>query len=236
MSTISYYYILAIMLLPYVLPAQESIQVGAGLHVQLPVTVNPVVGAGSSGQLWATLPLSPNWKVRAALGYQSYGGYEHGYMRYENIVQVNGQTQRLHHIEVNGLSFVSIDLGIVLGEGRSTSKWSYALSARLATLWVSKGVEHESSIDNYAVYRSPLSADLPSGGGTAGGAADPLSDEILSGYDLGVECLVRYRLANGLQAQFGAYQGLLNQWSSTYPGSNALFVSSFSLGLSARIF
>lgn len=200
---------------------------GIGLHWQLPVTGNFRLGSGLGVQWWAEAPISPKLSLRAALGYHTYGGYRSGLISYENTIHPTVHQQRMHFIELNALRFAAADVGLVLGSGGASSRWSYALSARIAYLQSYKGTEEEQRIWRAEQSNSNRYARL---------GAFPLNENLLRGFDLGLQGSIRYRIANGVRVEASVYQGLLNQWSSAYPGDNRLWAASFSLGLSARVF
>ena len=135
-------------------------------------------------------------------------------------------------IEVDNLAFLSLDLGIVADKQKLGRKWSYTLSTRLAKLLTFNGVQITQEFGGR--FRSWYSSNSNSPPFRTGSRA-PLKGEMLRGYDIGLYGSVRYRLIGDLHAELGVYQGLLNQWSSAYPGSNHLLVSSASIGLAAKI-
>jgi hypothetical protein len=214
------------------LQAQSKAATGISFQAQAPLTGPSELGMGSSAQWWAAWPLGRGIRLQAALGYQAYGGYRHGLKRYENSVLPNGRQQRLQSIQVNALSYGALDLGLSFGAAEG---WSGTITARAARLLNSRGAAEEALLESYLF--NALRANGWSS--TTAGANNSRSERLdaeLRGYDLGLQLAARRLLCRGLWVELGAYQGLFDQWSSAYPGSNRLFITSFSLGLAARLF
>lgn len=230
--------LLAALILPSWLCAQRGAQMGGSVHVQAPVTGTPALGIGNSVQWWIAFPSRTNRKILTSLGYQAYRGYEHGYTRYESAINPTNVGYRFQRIEVNKLSFLSLDLGFAIDKKETGSRWSYIISTRLAWLLASNGAQTDrvsgSSFRRWfsASPLNPFQGLQPS---IPSGSQRLQRKEMLRGYDIGLHGSIRYRLTGDLHAELGAYQGLLNQWSRAYPGSNSLLVSSISIGLAAKI-
>jgi hypothetical protein len=233
-KTITLRYLWAVLLLmgSLCLQAQSKATTGISFQAQTPLVGASELGLGSGAQWWAAWPLGRSIRLQAALGYQSYGGYQHGLKRYENSILPNGRQQRLQSIQVNALSFGALDLGLSFGAAEG---WSGAITARAARLLNSRGAAEEALLESYlfnALFNNGWSS-------TTTGANESRSNRLdaeLRGYDLGLQLAVRRLLCRGLWVELGAYQGFFDQWSSAYPGSNRLYITSFSLGLAARIF
>jgi hypothetical protein len=214
------------------LQAQSKATTGISFQAQAPLTGPSELGLGSGAQWWASWSLGRSIRLQAALGYQAYGGYQHGLMSYENSIVPNGRRQRLQSIRVNVLSFGALDLGLSFG---SAERWSGTITARAARLLNSRGAAEEALLESYV-----FNTLRPTGwGSTTAGTNESRSNRLdaeLRGHDLGLQLAVRRLLCRGLWAELGAYQGFFDQWSSAYPGSNRLYITSFSLGLAARLF
>lgn len=225
------------------LEAQSSIQLGLGLHGQATMTGQTVPGMGNSFQLWAEAPLNTGLALYGALGRQSYSGYNSGFIAFEKIRRSFETQLNIRSIRLSALSFWGIDLGLAIGSRQTEQPWSCRIALRAARLTRHKGRTEEATAqsqtvldDSSANANSPnnFRPQLQSQYYSTLVASRPLSDE-LRGYDIGISASVCYRLTKGLRLELGAYQGGIDQWSAAYPGSTPLLITSFSLGLLARL-
>ncbi|WP_350179290.1 hypothetical protein [Phaeodactylibacter sp.] len=221
--------------------AQKEPSAGLRLQVHAPVVHWLQFGQGSGAAAWVALPLSTQSSLEFSLGYQHFSGYQRGLVTINEIINPYEYWRHTESLELNGMTFFSATLS---HEYRLTdSRWSVGTGIRFSRLISSEG--YQQSHERYRVYRistdpfaNSLNVDIDQNYQTRArtGFAYTLNEEQLNLYDLGLTIALRYRLIKGLVAETRIYQGLLNRWSNNYNDLEALHITSFSLGLSARIF
>lgn len=221
--------------------AQEGPSAGLRLQVEAPVAHWLQFGQGSGAGAWAALPLSTQGSLEFSLGYQHFSGYQRGLVTIDEIINPYEYWRSTHNTQLDGMTFFSA--GISYEYQLTDSRWSFGTGVRLSRLIKSEG--YQQSHERYRVYRistdpsaNSLNVDINQNYQTRArtGFASTLNEEQLNLYDLGLTIALRHRLIKGLVAEASIYQGLLNRWSDNYNDLEALYITSFSLGLSARIF
>jgi hypothetical protein len=239
------YPILLLVLMGIILPrpsfTQTELSAGLRLQANAPIVHWLQFGQGSGAAAWAALPLSIQGSLEFSLGYQHFSGYQRGLVTINEIINPYEYWRSTHNTQLDGMTFFSAGIGC---EYQLTdSQWSFGIGVRLSKLIKSEG--YQQSHERYRVYRistdpsaNSLNVDINQNYQTRArtGFASTLNEEQLNLYDLGLTIALRYRLIKGLVAEASIYQGLLNRWSDNYNDLKALYITSFSLGLSARIF
>jgi hypothetical protein len=238
------FFLLSITTLFYTRPifAQAALSGGLRLQVQAPVVHWLQFGQGSGAEVWIALPLSTNNSLEFSLGYLHLSGYDNGLVTINEITAPLEYWRTTENLELNGMTFFSAAISHEY-QLTTDSRWSVGTGIRFSRLIRSEG--YQKSYEQYRVYRISTypSADLLNvdinqnyQARFYNGFASTLNEEQLNLYDLGLTIALRYRLIKGLVAEASIYQGLLNRWSDNYNDLKALYITSFSLGLSARIF
>ena len=221
--------------------AQKEPSAGLRLQVHAPVVHWLQFGQGSGAAAWAAIPLSTQGSLEFSLGYQHFSGYQRGLITINETINPYEYWRSTHNLQLDGITFFSA--GISYEYQLTDSRWSVLIGVRLSRLIRSEGFQQISTryqqqrIQSSSFINS-LNVDIDqthqSGGHTQ--AAAPLNEEQLNFFDCGLQAALRYRLVKGLTAEAGIYQGLINRWSDNYSDLKKLHITSFSLGLSARIF
>ena len=221
--------------------AQTAISGGLRLQVQAPVANWLQFGQGAGGEAWIAFPLPIRSSLEFSLGCQHFSGYNNVLVTINEITTPLEYWRTTENLKLNGMTFFS---AAVSHEYQLTtdSRWSVGTGIRLSKLISSEG--YQQSYERYRVYRistdqfaDPLNVDINQNYQTRAQTsfASTINKEQLNLYDLGLNITIRYRLIEGLAAEAGFYQGFLNRWSDNYNDLRALYITSFSLGLSARI-
>lgn len=231
--------------LSFILPrtgfAQTELSAGLRLQVQAPVVHWLQFGQGSGAAAWAALPVSTQGSLEFSLGYQHFSGYQRGLVTINEIITPLEYWRATHNLQLDGMTFFTAGIGYE--QQLPDSRWSVLTGVRLSRLIRSEGFQQISTrYQQQRIHSSSFINSLNIGidqnrrsGGHAQ-AADPLNEEQLNFFDCGLQVALRYRLVKGLTAEAGIYQGLINRWSGNYSDLKKLHITSFNLGLSARIF
>ncbi|NBC05980.1 MAG: hypothetical protein GVY26_02170 [Bacteroidetes bacterium] len=228
-------------LLPLYSLSQTEVRGGLRLQLQAPVVHWLQFGQGSGAAAWAALPVSTQGSLEFSLGYQHFSGYQRGLVTINEIITPLEYWRATHNLQLDGMT--SFTAGIGYEQQLPNSRWSVLTGVRLSRLIRSEGFQQISTryqqqrIQSSSFINSlnvGIDQNRRSGGHTQ--AAAPLNEEQLNFFDCGLQVALRYRLVKGLTAEAGIYQGLINRWSDNYSDLKKLHITSFNLGLSARIF
>lgn len=221
--------------------AQTELSAGLRPQVQAPVVHWLQYGQGSGAAAWAAIPLSTQGGLEFSLGYQHFSGYQRGLVTINEIINPYEYWRSTHNTQLNGMTFFSADVGYMYQ--LPDSRWSTNVGVRIARTIGAEGFrqtheEHRSYRIAPARFADLLNVDIDQSfqSGSGSSSSSTLNEIQLNPYDLGLTMALRYRLLKGLVTEAGIYQGLLNRWSADYGDLKALYITSFSLGLSARIF
>ena len=228
-------------LLPLYSLSQTEVRGGLRLQLQAPVVHWLQFGQGSGAGAWVTRPISTQSSLEFAIGYQHFSGYQNGLVTIDEISTPFEYLRTTQNIQLDGMTFFSAD--IAYHYHLPDSRWSFGSGIRLSRLIHSEGFlqNHE----RYLVYRiragtiiNSANVDIDHDFQTSFRtyAASTLNEEQLNLNDFGLTMTLRYKLMEGLAAEAGIYQGFMNRWSANYANLKKLRITSFTLGLSARIF
>ena len=228
-------------LLPCYSLSQTEVRGGLRLQLQAPVVHWLQFGQGSGAGAWVTRPISTQSSLRFAIGYQHFSGYQNGLVTINEISAPFEYLRTMQNIQLDGMTFFSA--GIAYNYHLPDSRWSFGAGIRLSKLISSEGFQQNH--ERYLVYRittnpftNPLNVDIDHDFQTSSRTyvASTLNEEQLNLNDFGLTMTLRYKLLEGLAAEAGIYQGFINRWSASYADLKKLRITSFTLGLSARIF
>lgn len=239
------YPILLLVLMGFFLPrlsfTQTELSAGLRLQVQAPVVHWLHFGQGSGASAWVALPLSTQGSLEFSLGYQHFSGYQRGLVTINEVINPYEYWRSTHNTQLNGMTFFSTDVGYAFR--LPDNRWSASVGVRIARIIDAEGFRQTHKQNRSYRIETARIADLfnvdidqsfQSGSGSF--STSTLNEAQLNLYDFGLTMALRYNLFKGLMAEAGIYQGFLNRWSADYSDLQALYVTSFSIGLSARIF
>ncbi|MCI4649825.1 hypothetical protein [Phaeodactylibacter sp.] len=220
--------------------SQKSLSGGIRMQFNMPVS-SFNTGTGNGGAIWVNKEISKRSNLSLSIGYQYYAGLGTGFIEDSERI---GPTQVVSTVEtavLDALSFLTLDGTYHLNT--AASPWSFSLGFRLAKRIQFKG-ESALLAENRATFLEPgfpssNNVDIISNHVNSGASITDRVDKLekqLSPVDAGLQIGVQYQLIKGLTAEAGFYQGMLNQWSPEFKGENGYWITSFLMGLSARIF
>jgi hypothetical protein len=239
-------YLLLVLVLPMTLLSttvftQSDVQLGVSAYAKAPVTNNPSLGTGAALETWLRFP-SGDRAVELAFGYQQLGGYQHGYKSTFSSNSIWSSNFVSERVELYRLNYLYAQLrhkwtwsrwGGSIG-GR-ISRWVGARGLRMVSQESHSKVYHTISPPEFTAYHLLWGRDSGSGRRQSKQTRGQFQ-ELMTGYDFGINLMLHYKLLEGLSLQAGYYQGFNNQWSDNFPADNLLLIQIFSFGLSARVF
>jgi hypothetical protein len=200
----------------------QRFSIGGQPAVVAPAIQDGRIGNGWGLEVWGQAATGKKAAVQLTLGYNQLRGYDRSVAITEEAALPSGVFVRDRYARIQELEAWYCALTYVYQLG--SSRWSVAGGPRLSGMLQANGAyEERNSINALFSFSSSRETSYSFG------------QEMLRGYDLGLQASLQFRVLEGYHLRAGVYQGLVNQWADLADNGPELFVTSLSAGLSITI-